>query len=403
MKATHYMEKVIHLLNSDNSLSDLVGGQRSAAIATLGCLRDAGSFHGEFDPYAGYSTWVRQFREEGGHSATQRLEDLQLIRQAAAEQMHGQARDLLLENLDRQLGRLGGSSGTALPYAEILDLSRKADFARQVRDTSLYMDGERSTSLQGVLEDADPEPEYQARLRSAIDLLPKLGISDLRYVDSIPMTTALIGFTRGTYRPGETKLNLYVRREGGIDVYVSQSMTEGIWVQLDPARTLQWLSHTTGVATSVGESFPQALKTLQERFSPNAIGTFGEFTDAWSQNHFALLHTLSHLFVKAAGRLSGLEQEGIGEEIMPYTNSLLIYGNHSGDFVLGGLLLLMEHHMATVLSTLREDAHRCIYNPTCEGRNSACHGCVHVSEVSCAHFNRSLGRRLLVGTGGFWA
>ncbi len=405
MKATHYVAKVIHLLNSDDSLSEVIGGQRAAAIAGLGCLRDAQSFR-DFEAASGFESWTRSFRDQATPGLEPDLEELGLQRDAVEQWMPASpAKTSLMADLGSRIANLGRTSGPALPLGEVLDLSRRSGYARQIRDTALYMDRERGWALQELIDDADSDPLHRATLESALRLLPELHISELRYEERIPVTTALIGFTRGTYRPRETKLNLYSRREAkdGIDVYVSQSYTEGLWVQLDPSATLAWLNRETGQAQPVTGSFPQDLLALQKSFDPTAQGLFGEFGDSWTQKHFGLLHTVSHLFVKAGGRLSGLEQEGIGEELLPYTNSFLVYANHSGDFVLGGLMLLMEHHISTILSALKEDAHRCVYNPACEEKNSACHGCVHVSEISCAHFNRTLGRRLLVGPHGFWS
>jgi hypothetical protein len=39
----------------------------------------------------------------------------------------------------------------------------------------------------------------------------------------------------------------------------------------------------------------------------------------------------------------------------------------------------------------------CVYDPVCMEETGACHACMHVSEMSCEHFNRNLSRRYLFG------
>jgi hypothetical protein len=404
MKATHYMEKVIHLLNSDNSLQDVVPGTRAATVAATGCLRDGASF-GTFHDDAGYEAWSEEYSPDRDFAGgvDERLEDLQLRRQQIQEFLPaGASKDRTLAELDDKISRKSRAVGTGLNPGAVRSCTDKFDFARQIRDTTLYMDKSRGWPLSSLRTFATVDNEYVGRIDQALAWLPKLGIVDVRYQERIPITTALVGYTRGTYRPDEAKLNMFGSAHG-IEVYASLTHTEGIWVQVDPTRTLAWLNRHANAPKPVNGSFPGDLLTLQTSFELTGGSAFGTFNDEWTSNHFGLLHTLSHLLIKAAGRLSGLEQEGIGEEILPYTNSFLIYSNHSGEFNLGGLQLLMEHHMDTILAGLKDDALRCVYNPVCEKTHSSCHGCLHISEVSCPHFNRTMARRLLIGPAGFWS
>jgi hypothetical protein len=405
MKATHYMGKVIHLLNSDNSLQDVVAGTRPAMVAATGCLRDQASF-ATFHSDGGYEEWSEEYSPDRAltSSPEESLEDLLLRRKAVSDHLPaGPSKDRTLAEFDEKIERKSKNPTSGLSPTDVRALTERLDYARQIRDSSLYMDKSRSWPLESLRTAASPDPEYLARVSDALALLPKLGMAEVRYQERIPITTALVGYTRGTYKPDETKLNLFHRKEGGIEVYASLTYTEGIWVQLDPSRTLSWLNGMTPSPRPVSSSFPTDLFTLQKNLALEDGGLFGRFSDDWTAKHFGLLHTLSHLLIRAAGRVSGLEQEGIGEEILPYTNSFLVYANHSGDFTLGGLQLMMEHHLGTILEGIKDDALRCVYNPVCEGKNSSCHGCLHVSEVSCAHFNRTMARRLLVGPKGYWS
>lgn len=403
MKATHYMARTINLLNSDNSLPDLVPGTDDALVATLGALRDAASFQ-SYDPAAGLEGWRAQRAATGGADASA-LQARRDEREAIAASLPpGPTRDSLLQRFDDEIRALERAGGPALDLASVAAVAQKQDFARQIRDTVLYMEHRRGFDLGWLQRQSADDPEYARQVADAQAATAPLGISDMRYQDRIPLTTALIGYTRGSYEARKAQLKLFMPRgfDGGVDVFVHHTTTEGIWVQLDPARTLSWLAARCRAQAPAANDFPHALHALQQLYQPEAFDSFGSCSDEWTGNHYALLHTVSHLLIKAAGRLTGLEQEGISEEILPFSNSFLIYANHSGEFVLGGLQLMMQYHMATVLRSLREEAYKCVYSPVCEGNKWACHGCVHVGEVSCGNFNRTLARKVLIDSEGFW-
>jgi hypothetical protein len=407
MKATHYMSKVVNLLNSDDSLDQVLAGTRHAAIAAAGCMRDQGSFR-DFEPYSGFDHWSQVFsadtedRNLDGSSVAELLERRQYLAQHLPDDVQSRQ---ILEDFDSQIAERQHPNVAALSYRELVETTSRPDYARQIRDSALYMDGARSVGLADIAGQVGEDREHAEDLVRASELVRGLHLADVRHQERIPFTSALIGFTRASYEPSEAKLNLFVRpdRNHGIDVYVARSTTEGIWIQLDPTVTLAWLnSGAAGQVPPTGH-FAEDMARLQRAYNVGARGLFGAFDDPWTQRHYGLLHTVSHLFIKGAGRVTGLEQEGISEDILPYTNSFLIYANHSGNFTLGGLQLLFEFHLATVLRGLREDALRCVYNPVCEERNGSCHGCVQLAETSCSSFNRTLNRRLLVRADGFWA
>ena len=384
----------------------MLPGTRHAAIAAAGCLRDEGSFR-NYEPYSGFDHWSQGFSadlEDHGTDGSTVAELLERRQYLAEHLPNDEQSRQILEDFDRQIAERQQPNAGAMSYRDLVDATRRPDYARQIRDSALYMDATRSIGLADIAGQVGEDREHAEDLVRASELVGELHLADVRHQERIPFTSALIGFTRGSYEPAEAKLNLFVRpdRNGGIDVFVARSTTEGIWIQLDPTATLTWLNSGSTVQIPPTGRFAEDMATLQRAYNVGARGLFGAFDDPWTQRHYGLLHTVSHLFIKGAGRVTGLEQEGISEDILPYTNSFLIYANHSGDFTLGGLQLLFEFHMSTVLRGLREDALRCVYNPVCEERNGSCHGCVQLAETSCSSFNRTLNRRLLVRTGGFW-
>lgn len=407
MKATHYMPRVVSLLNSDNTLQEIAPGSRAAAIAAAGCLRDAASFR-RFGPADGFDTWAQNYTADAprGVTDTEPLQELQSRLDFFERHLpEGPDKKKAVADLLEKIQQRGSASGPAVSPAVLAPLTASSEYTRQVRDTTLYLDRDRSLGFDDFLAQSR-DTEYSAQIEAAKALMPALHIRDIRYQERVPLTTALIGFVRGSYDPDETHLNLFVRRGGdeGLDVYASRTHTEALWIQIDPTETLRRLNTWTEQNRPVTGDFTKDLLTLQQAYDPTAVRLFGEIRDPWTQKHVGLLHTISHLFVKAAGRVTGLTQEGLGEEILPYTNGFLVYANQSGEFTLGGLQLMMEYHMNTVLGGLVEDAHRCPFDPVCQKKNAACPGCVHLAEVSCAHFNRTLKRTLLIDrTVGFWS
>jgi len=239
-------------------------------------------------------------------------------------------------------------------------------------------------------------------------LLPQLGIAALRHVDYIALTSCLVGFTRGDYDPGKVVLRLYWSRKAGKSVparvYTNTTRTEGIFVQLDPSKTLGWLAAASGETPVLSGDFAADLYELQKRMIPESLRPFEPPTVPWVFHHYGLLHTISHLLLRNISKFCGSEQEALSEIVYPYQNAILCYANQSVDFSLEGLALAFEHHLPEVLSGALEDAERCPYNPECETKSGACHGCIHIAEFSCAFFNRALDRRWVApGARGFWA
>lgn len=405
LKATHYMSKVVNLLNSDQALRDLAPGRRAAIVAAAGVLRDAASFQ-LYKPGAGFDAWNDQYKTDTGGRPPDDLEKLRKERDAILQALPpGQVRDGIVAKYDADIAAATRPIADAVQQSVITQVVGKDGYLPQIRDTILYMDDSRGWNLDWLQGQGDVDDLYRTNIETAKSAAAALGIHDIRYEDRIPMTAALVGYTRGSYQPRSAKLNLFMPRgvDGGADVFVHNTSTEGLWIQLDPVATLAWLSRHTGLQVPLETTFPRALLSLQQMFDPSSFDTFGGSTHPWSEAHYGLLHTLSHLFIKAAGRVTGLEQEGVSEDILPFSNSFLIYANHQGEFTLGGLQIMTEHHLATALAAMPEDAHKCALNPVCHDKRASCHGCVHVGEVSCANFNRLLNRKLLIGSKGFWS
>ena len=111
---------------------------------------------------------------------------------------------------------------------------------------------------------------------------------------------------------------------------------------------------------------------------------------------FGLLHTLSHLSVRQAALLCGLDSTSLSEYVLPRALTFALYCNHRFGATIGALTALFEQSLREWLLKLR-DTRRCVYDPVCRDRSGNCHACTHLSETSCRFFNLNLSRAFLFG------
>ena len=247
-----------------------------------------------------------------------------------------------------------------------------------------------------MLADQTIHSETASQLANAEKKASRLRIATLRHVSEISLTSVLVGYTRGDYDPSRVRLQLYMTGKGtGVSylAYTNTVGTEGIFLQLDPTSTLKWLAKSFE-KVPIADDFSKDLFELQKKFNPK-VAMFKGPDDPWSHGQYLLLHSTSHLLIRALGKFSGLEQEGLTERIYPYQNAILVYSNQSTEFSLGGLAMAFEHHLDKILESMLRDAETCPYNPECETKYGACPACIYVAEISCENYNRVLDRRKL--------
>ena len=153
-------------------------------------------------------------------------------------------------------------------------------------------------------------------------------------------------------------------------------------------------------------------KWFAEYVHSDVISMFGEIDDSEiiTKYVFALLHSMSHALMKAAGELSGLSSNSLTESIIVETASIFIYAQTSQGIPLGALSGMAESNYAYFLKKVYDESKFCVFDPICTERDhSACSACLIIPEISCNHFNAELGRKYLYsidGAGaptiGFW-
>ena len=258
------------------------------------------------------------------------------------------------------------------------------------------------------------------------ELNAKLGIKNMQVSCDIQILNCTYGYTRRSADPKiassnnprcRLKLNAYDKTRDGTAnlVYGAKLDTEGILFEIDQRKIIEWLYDNDII---LEEQLPDlddevsVKKWFAEYVHSDVISMFGEIDESEiiTKNVFALLHSMSHAFMNAAGELSGLSSNSLTEIIIVETASIFIYAQTSQGIPLGALSGMAETNYAYFLKKAFDEAKNCVFDPICTERDdTACSACLIIPEISCNHFNAELGRKYLYSidgvetpTIGFW-
>lgn len=258
-----------------------------------------------------------------------------------------------------------------------------------------------------------------------LDLHKQLGIANMQVSCDIQIVNCTYGYTRKIADPKNIsaskkcrlKLNAYDRASGGTAnlVYGAKLDTEGILFEIDQGKIIEWLYQNGIIGAEKMPDLEDELsikKWFAEYVHGDVISMFGDIekNEIITKHVFALLHSISHAFMKAAGELSGLSSNSLTEIILVETASIFIYAQTSQGIPLGALSGMAEANYLNFLRSAYEESRNCIFDPICAERDdTACSACLIIPEISCNHFNVELGRKYLYSlkgnerkTVGFW-
>jgi hypothetical protein len=241
----------------------------------------------------------------------------------------------------------------------------------------------------------------EANYQPAISTARRLGLSRVTLLTDFPMLTATYGYSRVDYTPNQCRLNPFppqYEHQGKYPIFVDQVQADALLLSLDPHRLCTWL---------VRNGFPPVLPTgtdleiaqrayFVQLFTNTSLYETIERTCPQARMVFGLLHTLSHLCVRQAALLCGLDSTSLSEYILPRALTFAVYSNHRSGATIGALTALFEQTLTEWLNSIR-DTRRCIYDPVCYDREGSCHACMHLAETSCRFFNLNLNRAFLFG------
>jgi hypothetical protein len=239
------------------------------------------------------------------------------------------------------------------------------------------------------------------RITNSDNKINNLGFFDISLITDFPYITATFGFTRQDYRPNCCRINAFpIDQQLGTKhpVFFDTTLADAIIFRLNPERVFAWLEKNEyhidlpeGTDLEV-EKLAYFCKLFDGVDYQNCINK----NNAVARLVFGLLHTYSHLCIKQAAMLAGLDVTSLTEYILPRSLTFAIYGNQRFSSSIGAMVSLYEDSLHNWLDSVSESNH-CVYDPICSDYGGSCHACTHLTETSCRFFNQNLSRSFLFG------
>ncbi len=279
-------------------------------------------------------------------------------------------------------------------------------------DTLKY--AQRVISLEEAIQ-RQLDMEFIDSAEDIYQLNNKMGIVNMQVSCDIQIINCTYGYSRRAADPKNAtnnncrlKLNAYDRARDGISnlVYGAKLDTEGILFEISQRKIIEWLYINHIISEEMLPDLEDDIsvkKWFAEYVHSDVISMFGEIDDSEkiTKNVFALLHSMSHALMNAAGELSGLSSNSLTEIIIVETASIFIYAQTSQGIPLGALSGMAETNYAYFLKKAFDESKKCVFDPICTERdNTACSACLIIPEISCNHFNAELGRKYLYSIDG---
>lgn len=228
-----------------------------------------------------------------------------------------------------------------------------------------------------------------------------MGTTSVTLVNDFPILIATFGYSRVDFRPNLSRLNPFPsdRNHGGkFPIYIDTVQADAIFFKLDPEKIISWLKDL-GYEIKIPRGSDETLSRkayFVKLFDDVSMNLTIKNDKPIARIVFGLVHTLSHMLVRQAAILCGLEQTNLSEYILPRTLTIGIYSNHRFGATIGALTSLFEQSIDTWLGQVVKNK-RCVYDPVCKNLGGNCHSCLHLTESSCRYFNLNLSRAFLFG------
>lgn len=238
-------------------------------------------------------------------------------------------------------------------------------------------------------------------LSKARSVARRMGFDQVNLISDFPITTATFGYSRSDYRPGRCYINPFPPErdyKSKFPIFVDMIQADAITIHLDPYRVVRWLeANNQSVKLPAGNGETALLVQsyfvnlfdqveLRETITDNPI----------ARMVFGLLHSLSHLCVRRAALLCGLDRNSLNEYLLPKSLSFAVFSSHRFGATIGALTALFQQSLAEWFNQVI-DSRKCVYDPVCADNEGSCHACLHLAEISCQVFNLNLGRAFLFG------
>lgn len=313
-----------------------------------------------------------------------------------------------LDNLRQGLSGLGGDRRTLLVNRakQLITLQDDAleDAGRELLEFVRPDETLQITTLSQLEQKAQHEapgrlPVYRVAYRNA---LQDTGLADVRLIGDFPVTTVVVGYTRDEREAENTMIRAFSRlnpNDPRTPLFVDTVETEALMFRLDAVRVLRWLAlNQLATGNLPAESDEAAIRAwiLNRMRTVNPFQEIPE-SEPVARSVYGLVHSFSHLVLRQAVIQSGFDRTSLSEYLFPRALSFVLYSNNRSKFTIGGLYTLFEQTLHEHLRAVVDKGEACVYDPVCMEDAGACHACMHISEMSCEHFNRNLSRKYLFG------
>ena len=305
---------------------------------------------------------------------------------------------------DEQVSRYLDMQALLLGSQDQMETLPSTGIAQALVERTGVSDSVWQQSGQEILEAVLPLESSTTQQLQGTDYAPakSMGIEEITLAVDFPVTTATFGFSRVDDRPDRCWINPFPPdrdHSGRFPVFVDLVEADALLVRLDPKRVWKWLqlnglspilpSSATDPETATRAYFVNLLNSvpLRQNLRPN---------QREERMVFGLLHTFSHLAVRQATLLCGLDRTSVSEYILPKALTFALYCNHRFGATIGAFASLYEQSLDEWLKSVHE-IERCVYDPVCGDQGASCHACTQLSETSCRHFNLNLSRSFLYG------
>ena len=331
--------------------------------------------------------------------------------------------EAFVNNLLKTKTRNGGVDQYAATCDEMFAHMKKRDeisykqwissFAYKLMQYNTIRFAHQLFTLQDTI-DKQLELEFIESADEIFTMNEKLGIINMQVACNIEIISCTYGYTRKTSDPIKAqtinskcrlKLNAYDKtREGSKNlVYGAKLETEGILFEISQKKIIEWLYKNNIILEEQLPDMDDEIsikKWYAENVKGDEISMFGEI-DVNSETIvtkyvFALLHSMSHAFIKTAGEISGLSGNSLTEIVIAETASVFIYAQTTQAVPLGSLSGMAENNYYQFLKKVFDETRNCVFDPICAERDdTSCSACLIIPEISCNHFNNELGRKYL--------
>ncbi len=225
-------------------------------------------------------------------------------------------------------------------------------------------------------------------------------ISEISYVHDINLISAAMGVIFGDNKWWEEDFvphfeplwekspwasgSSFDENNNKFKVYVNPFQTEGMLIELNKKRIVEWLK---------SNEFPNELSNESD---DDALLKLSKYSEKSYRLLETLIHTYSHIILKRAALYSGIDESSYAEMLFPEVGALFIYSTAS--IKTGGIQHAFESSLEKWIGNLKLEVSDCSMDPLCIRETGSCFSCLHVAEFVCCNFNKRLDRGVLLGT-----